>query len=293
MNDQELAFVNSCGIKQVGVFAGRTQSDLAAQACKELLAGRSETPDVLILAGPRAPDVLLGSDACHVQEESGAEVSYSFTLDGLGCVGSSAAWGLARDLLVADAGREAVLITHASRPTGRQRVRYPVTVVGDGAFAMTMVRGGRPALRAHRMESDGRFHDLFQVDYKRTSWFKWREECQDPARYRYELALHSQRRVAGLVDRVLADAGIGREQITAVLMQNVSAGAYDVYAEILQAPVHPVCAQHLADLGHLGAMDVVLNLQRLVSDGDVKTGDFVLMINNSAVAAWAVTLWEI
>ena len=40
-----------------------------------------------------------------------------------------------------------MLITHASRPTGADRVRYPVTVIGDGAYAMTIVRGGRPVLQ--------------------------------------------------------------------------------------------------------------------------------------------------
>jgi 3-oxoacyl-[acyl-carrier-protein] synthase-3 len=237
--------------------------------------------------------VLLGSDVGRVQAESELKGAFSFTVDGLGCTGSSAAWALARDLIAADPGRNSAVIAHASRPTGADRVRSPVTVIGDGAYAMTMVRGGRPVLRAHRMESDGRFHDLFRVDYKSAPWYEWREECRSPDRYRFELAMHSRQRLSRLVDEVLADACIGKADIAATLMQNITAGAFDFYETLLGLPIHQVCRRHLAEYGHLGAMDVVLNLQRLLDEGGLRRGDQVLVLNNSPVAAWAATLWEI
>jgi 3-oxoacyl-[acyl-carrier-protein] synthase-3 len=40
-------------------------------------------------------------------------------------------------------------------------------------------------------------------------------------------------------------------------------------------------------------MDVVLNLDRLLASGELTTGDLVLVLNNSPVAAWAATLWEV
>jgi 3-oxoacyl-[acyl-carrier-protein] synthase-3 len=248
---------------------------------------------VLLTVGARAPEVLLGSDSGHIAAEAGLTSAFSFVLDGLGCTGSSAAWALARDLLLADPSRQSVLITHASRPVSLDRVRYPVTVIGDGAFAMTMVRGGRPVLRAHRQETDGKFHDLFRVDYKSAPWYEWREECRSADRYRFELALHSQQRLARMVDEVLADAGAERSGIAATLMQNVTAPAFRFYESFLGLPVHPVCNRHLGQYGHLGAMDVVLNLDRLLADGELAPGDLVLVLNNSPVAAWAVTLWEV
>lgn len=287
------AFARTCGIGTVGVFPDAATTDLAARACRGLLEAAPAEPDVLVLVAPRAPDVLLGSDACRVQEQSKLPGAFSFTVDGLGCTGSSAAWALARDLLVADPGREGVLIAHASRPTGVDRVRYPVTVIGDGAYAMTVVRGGRPVLRAHRMQTDGSFNDLFGVDYKSAPWYEWREVCQSPDRYRFELAMHSRARLGGLVEQVLADAGAGRGDIRATLMQNVTAGAYGFYETLLDLPIHDVCRAHLARYGHLGAMDVVLNLDRLLASGELATGDLVLVLNNSPVAAWAATLWEV
>jgi 3-oxoacyl-[acyl-carrier-protein] synthase-3 len=291
----EAEFAAHCGIDTVGVFDGLTGAKLATRACRELLAVEpaEPEPDLMILVAPRAPDVLLGSDVCHVQSGTGFASTFSFTIDGLGCTGSSAAWSLASDLLAAQPARHSVLIVHASLPTGVDRVRYPVTVIGDGAYAMTMVRGGRPALVAHRMETDGTFHDLFQVDYRRAPWYEWREECQSPDRYRFELAMHSRSRLDRMIDEVLAEAGIEKAQLRAIIMQNVTSSAYTFYESLLGLPIHPVCHQHLARYGHVGAMDVVMNLDRLLAGGDVREGDHVLVLNNSPVAAWAVSLWEI
>ncbi|MEU3059765.1 3-oxoacyl-[acyl-carrier-protein] synthase III C-terminal domain-containing protein [Streptomyces subrutilus] len=295
---EEAEFVRGSGIATVGVLEDRTSGDLAAEAVRGLLDGQDGTapggrPDTLMLVGPRAPDVLLGSDACRVQAEAKLDGAFAFTVDGLGCTGSSAAWALGRDLLLADPGRQGVVIAHGSRPTGLDRVRFPVTVIGDGAYAMTLVRGGRPVLRSHRMETDGTFHDLFRVDYKQVPYYEWREECQSPDRYRFELAMHSRVRLGRMVDEVLAEAGVDKKGVAATLMQNVTSSAYQFYEALLGLPIHPVCNEHLTRYGHLGAMDVVLNLDRLLAGGELAPGDLVLVLNNSPVAAWAVTLWEV
>ncbi|WP_399934581.1 hypothetical protein [Streptomyces kanamyceticus] len=52
-------------------------------------------------------------------------------------------------------------------------------------------------------------------------------------------------------------------------------------------------ATHLAELGHLGPMDVVLNMDRLLATGELDPGQHVLVLSNSPVAAWTVTLWEV
>ncbi|MFF3781145.1 3-oxoacyl-[acyl-carrier-protein] synthase III C-terminal domain-containing protein [Streptomyces sp. NPDC001933] len=293
LSAQELEFADQAGVRTVGVFEGVEPTELAARACRELLAANPGEPDMMIHIASRAPDVLIGSDACHIQDAAKLAGTFPLTVDGLGCAGSSVAWGLARDLLLADPSRESILITYGSRPTGADRVRYPVTVIGDGAFAMTMVRGGRPVLKAHRQEADGSFHDLFKVDYKRTPFEQWREECSSRDRYSFELAMHSRTRLGRLVDEVLAEAGITKDDVAATLMQNVTASAYQFYERTLDLPIHRVCGVHLAELGHLGAMDVVLNLDRLLAVGGLERGDHVVVLSNSPVAAWTVTLWEV
>lgn len=293
LDHDQTAFLADSGVGTVGLLE-TAAVDLVTQACQGLLATHPDpAPDVFVLVAPRAPEVLLGSDATRVQADAKLGEAFSFTLDGLGCTGSSAAWAFARDLLVADPAKECVLLAHASRPAALDRVRYPVTVIGDGAYAMTMVRGGRPRLRAHRMATDGAFHDLFSIDYRSVPSYEWREVCASPDRYRFELAMHSRNRLGSLVEQVLDDAGVGRNGVAVMLMQNVAASAYQFYETLLGLPVHPLCAAHLADYGHLGAMDVVLNLQHLITRQELTEGDLVLVLNNSPVAAWAVTLWEV
>lgn len=293
LSEEELKFAGQAGIEEVGVFPDTEPTELAARACQELMATQSTVPDLLLHIGSRAPDVLIGSDAGKTAHLAGLNGTFPFTIDGLGCAGSSAAWGLGRDLLLGDPARQSVLITYGSRPTAADRVRRPVTVIGDGAFAMTLVKGGRPVLKAHRMETDSSFHDLFKVEYKHRPWSQWREECADNDRYSFELAMHSRTRLSRLVDEVLADAGLAKGDVAATLMQNVTASAYDFYRVTLGLPIHPVCAEHLTRLGHLGPMDVVLNLDRLLATGEVAPGQHILVLSNSPVAAWTVTLWEV
>ncbi|THC51880.1 3-oxoacyl-[acyl-carrier-protein] synthase III C-terminal domain-containing protein [Streptomyces sp. A1499] len=293
LTDEELKFAEQAGIKSVGVFPDTEPTELAARACRELLAAHPGAPDLMLHIGSRAPDVLIGSDSGKIAHLAGLTGTFPFTVDGLGCAGSSAAWALGRDLLIGAPSRHSVLLTYGSRPTAADRVRRPVTVIGDGAFAMTLVRGGRPLLKAHRMETDSSFHDLFKVEYKNSPWSQWREVCDDNDRYSFELAMHSRTRLGKLVDQVLADAGIGKDDVAATLMQNVTSSAFDFYKATLGLPIHPVCATHLAELGHLGPMDVVLNLDRLLATGEVGRGQHVLVLSNSPVAAWTVTLWEV
>jgi 3-oxoacyl-[acyl-carrier-protein] synthase-3 len=105
--------------------------------------------------------------------------------------------------------------------------------------------------------------------------------------------MHSRLRLGRLVDEVLVDANTTRDQIAATLMQNVTLSAYDFYESLLDLPIHLACREHLSEYGHLGAMDVVLNFDRLLATGELAEGDLVLVLNNSPVAAWAVTLWEV
>lgn len=292
LDSHQREFVERTGVQTVGVLDEEARA-LAARAVRTLVADTGADPDVLVLAAPRSPDVLLGSDVAAVQAAAGLRRAFGFTVDGLGCVGSSAAWALGADLLRADPSRSSVVIAHASRPTGPDRVRFPVTVVGDGACAMTLAPGERPVLRAHRAEMDGQFHDLFRVDYKAGPAYEWREVCDNVDEYQFKLALHSRDRLKRLVDQVLVDAGVDAGRVAATLMQNVTVGAFDFYESLLSLNIHDVCRENLRRYGHLGAMDVVLNLRDLLAGGDLARGDLVLVLNNSQVAAWAVTLWEV
>ncbi|MFD4701986.1 3-oxoacyl-[acyl-carrier-protein] synthase III C-terminal domain-containing protein [Streptomyces niveus] len=282
---------DASGVRSVGVHGDTDAGALAARACRELLAASPHEPDVMIHIAARPGEGDVGTDAGRVQHAAGMTAAFPFTVAGSGCAASAVAWALARDLLAADPARRGVLVTYGSRPADGNRVRHPVMIVGDGAFAMTLVRGGRPVLLAHRMRADGRFHDLAGTHAR----IPGRESSHESAggQRAFELAMSGRTHTAALVDEVLAEAGLTKDDVSATLMPNTTTGAYRFYEQALDLPIHPICGEHLARWGHLGPMDVVLNLDRLLATGALTTGDHVLVLGNARVAAWAVTLWEV
>jgi 3-oxoacyl-[acyl-carrier-protein] synthase-3 len=291
LEDVEPGSADISGVRTVGVYPDTNACELAVRACRELLAAHPDEPDLMIQIASRPSEVLIGSDACRIQAGAGLTSTFPFTVSGLGCAAASVAWALARDLLLADPGRHSVLLTYGSRPAGDSRVRHPAVIVGDGAFAMTMVHGGRPTLKAHRMEADGSFNDLYRTDYKRVPGQERSAERALGARY-FELATQSRIRLGKLMDEVLADTGLTKDDIAATLMPNITASAYQFYERALGLPIHPICGEHLAELGHLGPMNVVLNLDHLLAEGNLSSGDHILVLSNARVA-WAVALWEV
>ncbi|WP_329174659.1 3-oxoacyl-[acyl-carrier-protein] synthase III C-terminal domain-containing protein [Streptomyces sp. NBC_01477] len=290
--DVEPGSADISGVRTVSVSTDDSACDLAVRACRELLAAHPGEPDLMIQIASRPAEALPGSDAHRIHNRVGLTSAFPFTVGGLGCAGASVAAALARDLLLADPARHSVLLAYGSRPADGDRVRYPVAVVGDGAFAMTIARGGRPVLKAHRMQADGIFNDLYRVDHKRAPGQEWSEENALKGGY-FELATQSRTRMSALVDETLSDAGLTKDDIAATLMPNVTASAYQFYEQALGLPIHPVCGKHLAEVGHLGPIDVILNLHRLPAEGDLSSADHVLVLSNARYATWAVTLWEV
>lgn len=293
LSEDESRFLGQCGIERVGILEDRSVGELCVEAARRLRPLAPGEREALIVVGPRAPDVLIGSSAAQVQAGVGTAAPLAFGLTDMGCAGSTVAWEVAQALLDADPGRARVTITFASRPAVPSRVRFPVTVIGDGAYAMTIERDGRPVVRAHAARVDGHFHDLFRIDYQNVPRADWTEQCAGVDRYVFELALHGRDHVRSLVDEVLARADADLADVRALIMQNVTSKSFAFYEDALGVPVHQVCRDNLRRWGHLGAMDIVVNLQRLLAGGDIGAGELVLVINAAPVAAWTATILEV
>ena len=71
-------------------------------------------------------------------------------------------------------------------------------------------------------------------------------------------------------------------------MQNLAAGAFAFWQDALDLKIADVCRQQLARYGHLGSIDVLLNLEAVAPS--VPPGGWVLVMNSSPVAAWCSAL---
>ena len=235
--------------------------------------------DALVVIEPRAPDRLMSSEATCVQAGVGAARAVTFSVGGLGCVSISAALMTADGLLRANPAWQNVLIAHGSKPPGPRRYRHPVTINGDGGLGALVTRDADTLVLAHELRTDGAYWDLFGVDYRSVPEADWVEACRDAREYSFKLAIDSRNRFREMVE------GLG--EVEHHVMQNLSLAAFGFYEELLGVRFARACRANLAAHGHLGSIDVLLNLHTGLQTGEIAPGDRVLVLNNSPVAAWS------
>lgn len=278
------------GIDEIRVAAEESEVDLAVRAAAVALrqAGlAADQLDALLLVQGRAPRYLLASEATMVQHELGATRAFTATVGDLGCVSVSSAFALASALLRGDPRCRNVLVVSAAKAPTRARYRAPMTVLGDGAAAVLLTTSGtgRYELVDQIVRSDGRYADLFRIDYRNAPADTWVEECTDEAGYSFRLAVESRNRFTALNAELLARNGVPAHRIDVHITQNLAAGAFAFWQEALGVPISGVCASNLARFGHLGSADVLLNIEAAAPT--VPPDGYSLVMNSSPVAAWS------
>lgn len=283
----------SLGIDSVRCAGDAAEHDLAAEAARGAIdrAGLTASElDALLVVGGRAPRYLLASEATRLQQRLGAERAFVAGIGELGCVSISAAFTLAAALLRGDPRCRTVLVVAAATAPTRFRYRAPMTILGDGAAAVVLGAGdkGRYQLVDHEVRSDGRYADLFRIDYRDRPSDQWRETCADEATYSFRLAVESRNRFTAMNNEILARNGLRMDDLGSVVMQNLSAGAFAFWSEALDVGIDPACHRNLAGFGHLGSVDVLVNLDLAAETR--APGDHLLLLNSSPVAAWSTSL---
>lgn len=235
----------------------------------------------------------MASEATRIQAAVGAARATTFSVADLGCVSINSAFLVARALLDSNDSWTNVLIAHGSKPPSPRRFRYPVTVNGDGGVAVLVTRDAAPRIADLALETNGEYWDLYRVDFKDKPHRDWVEECKSLRDYSFKLAIESRNRFSAINENVLARAGKTIGDVDHFVMQNLSAGAFRFYEEFFKIEFAKACKVNLARYGHLGSMDVPLNLHTGIETGEFARGDVVLVMNNSPVAAWSTMLVEI
>lgn len=268
---------------------------LAARAGTRALAAASLAPgalDTLLVVGARVPEQFMASDSTRIQQALGATRAATYSVGDLGCVSISAALVTARALL-ASAATDSVLVVHGSKPPAPRRYRHPVTINGDGGVAALLTNDAQTSMIDIDLETDGGYWDLFRVRYRDIPYSQWFEECTSTKDYSFKLAIESRNRFAAMNEAVLGRSGITLGDVDHFVMQNLSAAAFRFYEEFFDIEFAKCCKRNLQRYGHLGSMDVVLNLHTGIESGEFVSGERVLVMNNSPVAAWSTMLVEV
>lgn len=294
--DTERASYLALGIDTISADEGRSSTDLAVAAAKEALTASGVTPDEvggLVLVESRVPQTFMTSEATRVQEAIGAERAQTFSVGGLGCVSITPGLVAAAGLLATDASVEHVLVAHGSKPPTPRRYRHPVTISGDGGIAVIVARDGPIRVVDVALETNGRYSDLFGVDFRDRPVADWIEACTDVPTYSFRLAIESRNRFAAMNERVLARHGLTLGDVDHFVMQNLSEGSFAFYEQAFGITFAAACRRNLRRYGHLGPVDVLLNVQSALDAGEFAAGERVLVMNASPVAAWSTWLIEL
>ena len=287
LSDRERAEVEMLELFTVAVDDSRDSVDLAVAASRSALEQGGLDPgelDLILYLQGRAPRFLLSSEATLLQGMLGAGRALSFAVTDLGCANVSGAIRIAMDM-IGRRGIENVLVAAGSKPATASRYLKGVTFIGDAGMGMVLSRTGSGSILEHRLLTDGKYWDHFRLDYRNAV-----EQVEIAARPRakFDLAVDSFRRFSELNAQVLSAHGIERPQ--GYLMQNLSVRTLKGFEEAMQVRFPESSYQNCRTYGHLGSIDILLNYQRSLDQGDFKLGDLILIMNSSPVACWSSML---
>lgn len=296
LSGPELEYYNTCGIKSIYDSGDISSYQLALMASEQLLSEQGmsgDDIDIIIFIRSRIPDHFISSEATRLKKDLKADKAFTFSVSDLGCTDSTLALKLAKDLLIANRSATNVLITYGSKKFTPERFRYPVTITGDGGVACLVTRTEDNEILDVQIDSNGKYWDLFKIDYKDRAFEKYKEECTNVRSYGFELAIESKNRFTDLNEKILSENDLTSADIAHYMMQNISARAYDYYEQAFNIKISPFCKMNLSAYGHNGAGDILMNYQSLLSSGMLQKESKVLIMNNSPVAAWSTLLIKV
>lgn len=281
-------------VESVSIAEGFDDVQLAVEAGKRAIESAGLTPeqiDLMIFLQSRAPGYLMSSEATRAQNELGLKNAYCFTLTDLGCANISNALLVAKTYLMANHQMQNILICCGSKPFGPFRYREAVTVIGDAGMGVVVSRTEENQIIDVKLKTDGKFWDLYKIDYKHMLSDEYRELCTSP-RYKFELSIASRNNFTEMTNATLAENGLDKSQVL-YIMQNLAISAFAFNENALQLKFIKSCYDNCKKYGHLGSIDILLNYKTAIESGELKKGDHVLILNNSPVACWSTLLMQV
>ncbi|ACU60881.1 3-oxoacyl-ACP synthase [Chitinophaga pinensis] len=293
LKKEEHEYFAGAGINSVYNATAHSAYDLAKQAAVKVL-DQSGVPaadiGLIVYIHSRLPEYLVSSQAGRLQHDLQARNAVFFSLSDLGCADISMALQLAQVYMQGNTQIKHALICYGNKPYAPSRFRYPVTINGDAGIALLLSRTEKNRILDIKIKTNGRYWNLFKVDYKDKSFAEFREECASIRSYAFELALESRNEFVKLNNDLLETNGLAKPDVSHFMMQNLSMRAFAYYEEALGIRISDVCRENLTELGHLGPGDIICNYARALEQDLVRPGEHVLLMNNSPVAVWSSIL---
>lgn len=284
--------------------AGRDDhaSTMALAAAREALADADPLDlDLIVYSGSMHKDHYVWSAAAKIQGELGARNAYAFELVSL-CSTNVLALKVARDLMSTDDRLRTVLICGGHR-TGdlidyrNANVRFLFNL-SDGGSAI-LLRRDHAANRVlgSAFITDGRFADAVRIPAGGSRMPQTTEtlarglhlfDVADPRALKEQLDPVSSANFLSVVREALARSGLDQSDMGFLSLNHMKRSIHDRLLKELGLSQEQ--AIYLEDIGHIGAPDQVIALQRAIAEGRVRDGSLVVMAAAGLGFTWGATV---
>jgi 3-oxoacyl-[acyl-carrier-protein] synthase-3 len=276
-------------VTRVRAGAGTDVLDLAETAAREAIANAGLTGadiDAVILATvtyfhqtPSGAAILadrLGATPAAAFDVSAACAGYCY---GIGQADALVRAGTARNVLVIGAEKMSEFVD----PTDRS-ISF---LLGDGAGAVVIGPSDFPGIGPTVWGSDG---SQAQAIRQTHSWLDTRDNGADWPTLRQEgpsVFKWAVWQMAPVAEKALAAAGVTADQIDAFIPHQANMRIIDQMIKQLKLPETVAVGRDIADTGNTSAASIPLATERLIREGQAKSGDLALQIGFGAGLVYA------
>lgn len=277
-------------------------STMAEAAARRALNGTSpDDLDLIIYTGSMHKDHYVWSAAARLQELLGARRAYAFEVVSL-CSTNVLALKIARDLMTTDPSLQRVLLAGGHRTADlidyrNERSRFLFTL-SDGGSAILLERGlGRNQILGSAFITDGRFSTdvLIPAGGSREpttaeSLASGRNyfDIPDQAGFKDRMDEVSFENFITVIRDALARSGMDQSDIDFICINHMKPSFHDLVVKELGLSEDQ--SIYLRDIGHIGAPDQVVALERALADGRVADGSVVVLAAAGLGFTWGATV---
>jgi 3-oxoacyl-[acyl-carrier-protein] synthase-3 len=266
--DEVEAFTRDSGIDRVYCAAQESASDMALKVAKRLL---KREPDLtneinLVIHYQSTLNERVGSSTPgRIQHETQLKNTFGFTVDQKNDSGSLISLKIATEMLAAEAGLKAVLLTGAEKLVAPySRVFANMTVMGDSASAM-VVRRGSPRFRLLGFNLVDCAEWWNPYSYTPDQLSSYKEFIAD--------------RATALLNETLDHLGLGWSKVALLIPPNMNRSLLQMIGSRVDLRGERIYTRNIARYGYLMASDMVANLTTALNEGAIKAGDMVVALN--------------
>jgi 3-oxoacyl-[acyl-carrier-protein] synthase-3 len=280
------------GLNRVRVCGGKQPYDLVREAAATAIAeaGISGKDINLILDYSTFPgeNSQYLSFAHKLSAELGAETSLNLGFKSGGCGALHLAIKTALGWMSTDESiQTALLVTGDAAPCG-SRSLLPITVQGDAASAVVLIREGTegPLLLGVEAMTLGHLHDAIAL-VKTNGHLEIKVDAvcmENEVMPVYYLNLF------WLVKKVLAASPLSLSNIDHFIYSNISQRDREGFRRMVGLPEGGLPITPMAEYGHTFASDLVINYVHLRREGKIRPGQLLLFASAGIGFTWGVTL---